>query len=28
VIETAGGRVEARGAKGRGLDVRCAFPGS
>jgi two-component system phosphate regulon sensor histidine kinase PhoR len=26
VVETAGGQVEARGAKGRGLDVRCAFP--
>jgi signal transduction histidine kinase len=28
VVETAGGHVEARGAKGRGLDVRCAFPSS
>jgi signal transduction histidine kinase len=28
VVETAGGHVEARGAKGRGLDVRCTFPGS
>ncbi len=27
VVETAGGHVEARGAAGRGLDVRCAFPG-
>jgi len=27
VVETAGGHVEARGASGRGLDVRCAFPG-
>jgi two-component system phosphate regulon sensor histidine kinase PhoR len=26
VVETAGGHVEARGAKGRGLDVRCSFP--
>jgi two-component system phosphate regulon sensor histidine kinase PhoR len=26
VVETAGGNVEARGAKGRGLDVRCVFP--
>jgi two-component system phosphate regulon sensor histidine kinase PhoR len=26
VVETAGGIVEARGAKGRGLDVRCVFP--
>jgi len=25
VVETAGGHVEARGAKGRGLDVRCVF---
>ena len=25
VVETAGGHVEARGAKGRGLDVRCTF---
>lgn len=27
VVETAGGHVEARGSPGRGLDVRCAFPG-
>ena len=27
VVETAGGHVEARGASGRGLHVRCAFPG-
>ena len=26
VVETAGGNVEARGAKGRGLDVRCVLP--
>jgi two-component system, OmpR family, phosphate regulon sensor histidine kinase PhoR len=26
VIEAAGGNVEARGAPGRGLDVRCALP--
>jgi two-component system phosphate regulon sensor histidine kinase PhoR len=26
VVETAGGNVEARGAKGRGLDVVCVFP--
>jgi two-component system phosphate regulon sensor histidine kinase PhoR len=26
VVEAAGGNVEARGAKGRGLDVRCSFP--
>ncbi len=26
VVETAGGHVEARGAKGRGLDVRCVLP--
>ena len=26
VAEAAGGHVEARGAKGRGLDVRCVFP--
>jgi two-component system, OmpR family, phosphate regulon sensor histidine kinase PhoR len=26
VVETAGGHVEARGAPGRGLDVRCSFP--
>jgi signal transduction histidine kinase len=25
VVETAGGHVEARGARGRGLDVRCTF---
>jgi signal transduction histidine kinase len=25
VVETAGGHVEARGAKSRGLDVRCTF---
>jgi two-component system phosphate regulon sensor histidine kinase PhoR len=25
VVETAGGHVEARGAKNRGLDVRCVF---
>jgi two-component system phosphate regulon sensor histidine kinase PhoR len=25
VVETAGGHVEARGAKGRGLDVRCIW---
>ena len=25
VVETAGGRVEARGAKNRGLDVRCVW---
>jgi len=28
VVESAGGHVEARGAKGRGLDVRCVFPAS
>jgi len=27
VVEAAGGRVEARGAPGRGLDVRCSLPG-
>ena len=27
VVEATGGHVEARGAYGRGLDVRCAFPG-
>jgi two-component system, OmpR family, phosphate regulon sensor histidine kinase PhoR len=27
VIEAAGGNVEARGAQGRGLDVRCSLPG-
>jgi two-component system, OmpR family, phosphate regulon sensor histidine kinase PhoR len=26
VVESAGGNVEAHGAKGRGLDVRCVFP--
>jgi two-component system phosphate regulon sensor histidine kinase PhoR len=26
VVETAGGHVEARGAKGHGLDVRCVLP--
>jgi signal transduction histidine kinase len=26
VVETAGGHVEARGAPGRGLDVRCSLP--
>jgi len=26
VVETAGGHVEARGSKGRGLDVRCVLP--
>jgi len=26
VVESAGGNVEARGGRGRGLDVRCAFP--
>ena len=26
VIESAGGNVEARGARGRGLDVRCILP--
>jgi two-component system phosphate regulon sensor histidine kinase PhoR len=26
VVETAGGHVEAHGAKGRGLDVRCVLP--
>jgi len=26
VVETAGGHVEARGSRGRGLDVRCVFP--
>jgi len=25
VVETSGGHVEARGAKGRGLDVRCVW---
>jgi two-component system, OmpR family, phosphate regulon sensor histidine kinase PhoR len=25
VVETAGGHVEARGAKGHGLDVRCVW---
>jgi two-component system phosphate regulon sensor histidine kinase PhoR len=27
VIESAGGSVEARGGRGRGLDVRCVLPG-
>jgi two-component system phosphate regulon sensor histidine kinase PhoR len=27
VIESAGGNVEARGGRGRGLDVRCSLPG-
>jgi len=27
VVEAAGGHVEARGGQGRGLDVRCSFPG-
>jgi two-component system phosphate regulon sensor histidine kinase PhoR len=27
VVESAGGNVEARGGRGRGLDVRCALPG-
>jgi signal transduction histidine kinase len=27
VIEAAGGRVEAHGGPGRGLDVRCSLPG-
>ena len=27
VVESAGGNVEARGGRGRGLHVRCAFPG-
>jgi two-component system, OmpR family, phosphate regulon sensor histidine kinase PhoR len=27
VVEAAGGNVEARGGHGRGLDVRCSFPG-
>jgi len=27
VVESAGGHVEARGAPGRGLDVRCSLPG-
>jgi two-component system phosphate regulon sensor histidine kinase PhoR len=26
VVESAGGNVEARGGRGRGLDVRCALP--
>jgi two-component system phosphate regulon sensor histidine kinase PhoR len=26
VVESADGNVEARGGRGRGLDVRCAFP--
>jgi two-component system phosphate regulon sensor histidine kinase PhoR len=28
VVTKAGGRVEARGARGRGLEIRCIFPGS
>jgi two-component system, OmpR family, phosphate regulon sensor histidine kinase PhoR len=27
VIESAGGNVEARGGRGRGLDIRCVLPG-
>ncbi|MDQ2981397.1 MAG: HAMP domain-containing histidine kinase [Actinomycetota bacterium] len=27
VVESAGGNVEARGSSGRGLEVRCCFPG-
>jgi signal transduction histidine kinase len=27
VVESAGGHVEAHGAPGRGLDVRCSLPG-
>jgi two-component system, OmpR family, phosphate regulon sensor histidine kinase PhoR len=27
VIESAGGSVEARGGRGRGLDIRCMLPG-
>ena len=27
VVESAGGNVEARGGRGRGLDVRCVLPG-
>jgi two-component system, OmpR family, phosphate regulon sensor histidine kinase PhoR len=27
VVEAAGGNVEARGGHGRGLDIRCSFPG-
>lgn len=27
VIESAGGHVEARGGRGRGLDIRCVLPG-
>ena len=27
VVEAAGGNVEARGGRGRGLDVRCVLPG-
>jgi two-component system sensor histidine kinase ResE len=26
VVTAAGGTVEARGGKGRGLEIRCAFP--
>ena len=26
VVESAGGNVEARGGRGRGLDVRCSLP--
>jgi len=26
VIESAGGNVEARGGRGRGLDIRCVLP--
>jgi two-component system phosphate regulon sensor histidine kinase PhoR len=26
VVETAGGEVEARGAPGKGLEIRCSFP--
>jgi two-component system, OmpR family, phosphate regulon sensor histidine kinase PhoR len=28
VVTAAGGTVEARGSKGRGLEIRCVFPGS
>jgi signal transduction histidine kinase len=27
VVTSAGGTVEARGARGRGLEIRCVFPG-
>jgi two-component system phosphate regulon sensor histidine kinase PhoR len=27
VVESAGGNVEARGGRGRGLDIRCVIPG-